>query len=63
MKNIEIVERPILIDRIQLSCSIKYILVKDKYKNEIIENKDELCYYQSVLSEYLKDKKEQLLRP
>ena len=58
MKNNEIVERPLLMDRIQLSCSIPYIISIDKNKRDIIENRNELSYYQSVLSEYLKDKKE-----
>ena len=58
MKNYEIIERPLLMDRIQLSCSIPYILSFDKYKEEIVESRDELSYYQSVFSEYLKDKKE-----
>ena len=58
MKINEIIERPLLMDRIQLSCSIPYIISLDRNKREITENKDELSYYQSVFYEYLKNKKE-----
>ena len=58
MKINKIIERPLLMDRIQLSCSIPYIITVDRDKKEIIENKDELSYYQSFFREYLKEKKE-----
>ena len=48
----EVIERSLLCDRIQGSCSIPFIVPKDEI------DYDELSYYQAVFQCYLNDKKE-----
>jgi len=52
MKNKEITERSLLADRIQCSCSIKYLLNTKEYQY------DSLAYYQPVFDYYWCNKKE-----
>lgn len=57
MRNVKVEDRPLLMDRIQLAVSIKYLVLEDKDKIRIDENCDKVLYYQSIFREYLKEKK------
>ena len=59
MRNVEIIQRPLLTDKLELSCSTKYLLTKGskQYQNIIEQNQDKLTYYSSIFAIYLTDKK------
>ena len=48
---------PLLIDRIQLSISTRYLVTKDKNEKWIEENCDKIMYYTSIFGLYFKEKR------
>ena len=62
MKNIIITENPLMTDRIQLSISITFITKSCKDGSVNIDGLSDLCYNNSVLTEYLKLKKQYNVR-